>query len=65
MDDKGQVAVEEARSGRLEGRLRLRPDDLEAWLEVRPAIALAFAEEIGLESLGRHWQWTDRGCCSR
>lgn len=36
-------------------------DDLEAWLEESPAIALAFAEEIGLsgfgiESLGRHWQ---------
>lgn len=36
-------------------------DDLEAWLESSPAIALAFAEEIGLvgpgvESLARHWQ---------
>ena len=36
-------------------------DDLEAWLEASPAIALAFAEEIGLagtgvESLARHWR---------
>lgn len=36
-------------------------DDLEAWLEASPAIALAFADEIGLagfgvESVGRHWQ---------
>ena len=36
-------------------------DDLDVWLEASPAIALAFAEEIGLagygvESLGRHWQ---------
>ncbi|AGA90173.1 hypothetical protein Thimo_1379 [Thioflavicoccus mobilis 8321] len=36
-------------------------DDLEAWLEASPAIALAVAEEIGLagfgvESLGRHWE---------
>ncbi|MCP5306971.1 MAG: hypothetical protein H6953_16125 [Chromatiaceae bacterium] len=35
-------------------------DDLEAWLEANPAIALTFAEELGLfgfgvESLGRHW----------
>jgi hypothetical protein len=36
-------------------------DDLEAWLETSPAVALTFAEEIGLagngvESLVRHWQ---------
>lgn len=36
-------------------------DDLESWLEASPAIALAFAEEIGLagtgvESLARHWR---------
>ena len=36
-------------------------DDLDAWLEASPAIALAFAEEIavagfGVASLGRHWR---------
>jgi muconolactone delta-isomerase len=42
-------------------------DDLEAWLEASPAIALAFAEEIGragfgIETLGRHWQTRAAQC---
>jgi hypothetical protein len=41
-------------------------DDLEQWLEQTPAVALQFAEELGLagpgvESLARHWQgWSQQ-----
>nr|VFK62256.1 MAG: hypothetical protein BECKTC1821F_GA0114240_10724 [Candidatus Kentron sp. TC] len=42
-------------------------DDLEQWLEQTPAVALQFAEELGLigpgvESLSRHWGSWSRQC---
>ncbi len=42
-------------------------DDLEQWLEQSPAIALQFAEELGLhgngvESISRHWQSWSQQC---
>nr|VFK41561.1 MAG: hypothetical protein BECKTC1821E_GA0114239_101211 [Candidatus Kentron sp. TC] len=42
-------------------------DDLEQWLEQTPAVALQFAEELGLigpgvESLSRHWDSWSRQC---
>jgi hypothetical protein len=58
---KGEWATEKRARGDWKDVRAYDSDDLEAWLEANAAIALAFAEEIGLagfgvESLGRHWQ---------
>ena len=58
---KGDWAAKKRADGEWQDIRAYDSDDLEAWLEANPAIALAFAEEIGLagpgvESLSRHWQ---------
>ena len=59
--NKEKWAAEKRTEGDWQNIRAYDADDLEAWLESSPAIALAFAEEIGLagsgvESVYRHWQ---------
>ncbi|MGB5831615.1 MAG: hypothetical protein WBG92_06440, partial [Thiohalocapsa sp.] len=59
-ENKGAWAQGKQAEGHWKNVRAYDADDLEAWLEASPAVALAFAEEIGLagdgvESIARHW----------